>query len=159
MKMEGIVNKLIILGKTISTMESCTGGYIANNITNISGSSEIFKFGAVTYSNLFKIKMGVSSDIIDRYSVYSMDTADCMAKAIVNFTDSDYGVGITGKLNREDVNNLYGEDNIVFISVYDKEEDKYYHKEIRVSCKERFLVKEDILDEVILLIKECIKKA
>jgi len=159
MKMGSIVNELISLGKTISTMESCTGGYVANNITNINGSSEVFKFGAVTYSNLFKVKMGVSSDIIDKYSVYSMNTADCMAKAIVNFTDSDYGVGITGKLNREDVNNLYGEDNIVFISVYDKCLDKFYHKDIRVDCKERVLVKEDILDEVILLIKECIKKA
>ena len=55
---------------TISTMESCTGGYIASSITNISGSSLVFKFGAVTYSNEYKIKMGVDEGIINKYSVY-----------------------------------------------------------------------------------------
>ena len=57
MTYENIVNKLIETEKTISTMESCTGGYIANCITNIPGASEILKFSAVTYSNEFKIKI------------------------------------------------------------------------------------------------------
>ena len=65
-----LVEKLLDLGKTISTMESCTGGGVANAITNIAGASEVLKFSAVTYSNEFKIKMGVSSEIIDKYSVY-----------------------------------------------------------------------------------------
>ena len=43
-----VVYKLIELNKTISTMESCTGGGVANSITNVPGASEIFKFGAVT---------------------------------------------------------------------------------------------------------------
>ena len=59
--MEEIIKKLTKLDKTISTMESCTGGGLANAITNIEGASEVFKYGAVTYSNEFKIKMGVSS--------------------------------------------------------------------------------------------------
>ena len=49
--MKELVNKLIKLNKTISTMESCTGGFLANSIINIEGSSKVFKFGAVTYSN------------------------------------------------------------------------------------------------------------
>ena len=67
-----VVNNLIKLNKTISTMESCTGGYIANSITNIPGASDIFMFGAVTYSNEYKIKLGVDKSLIDSYSVYSM---------------------------------------------------------------------------------------
>ena len=60
-----IVNKLIEKHMTISTMESCTGGSLAGAITNIEGASEVFKYGAVTYSNEFKIKIGViaSGDI------------------------------------------------------------------------------------------------
>ena len=50
-KTKMIVEKLIEKNKTLSTMESCTGGGVANCITNIDGSSSIFKFGAVTYSN------------------------------------------------------------------------------------------------------------
>ena len=68
-----VVQKLIKLNKTISTMESCTGGMLASTITNVEGSSEIFKFGAVTYSNEYKIKLGVNIDVIDKYSVYSKE--------------------------------------------------------------------------------------
>ena len=53
--MKEIVEKLIKLNKTISTMESCTGGYVANGITNIPGASSVFMFGAITYSNDYKI--------------------------------------------------------------------------------------------------------
>ena len=54
--MEEIIKKLTELSKTIATMESCTGGAVANSITNIEGASLVFKFGAVTYSNEYKIK-------------------------------------------------------------------------------------------------------
>ena len=53
---KGVVNKLIELDKTISTMESCTGGEVASMITNVDGAGEVLKFSAVTYSNEFKIK-------------------------------------------------------------------------------------------------------
>ena len=135
--MEEIVNKLIEEKKTISTMESCTGGGLASAITNISGSSEIFKFGAVTYSNEYKIKMGVDSNIIEKYSVYSSEVAREMSKKISEFTKSNYGVGITGKLNRVDKNNPFGKDNVVFISIYDKDNNKYYDYSIEVKEKSR----------------------
>ena len=125
--MKDVVKLLIKLNKTVSTMESCTGGCIANEITNVPGASDIFKFGAVTYANEFKIKMGVDSKIIDKYSVYSMETAVDMAKKITSFTLSDYGIGVTGKLKRKDKNNLYSSDNLVFISIYDKKIDKSYN--------------------------------
>lgn len=148
--MKEIVEKLIKLNRTISTMESCTGGYLANSITNIEGSSEVFKFGAVTYSNEFKIKMGVDENIIDKYSVYSKETSVSMAKAISNFTNSDYGVGITGKLNRVDINNPFGENNTVYISIYEKENDKVYTYDLKVDKESRKENKE----EVISLVKE-----
>ena len=100
--MNEVIKLLTEKNKTISTMESCTGGGIANAITNIEGSSEVFKFGAVTYSNEYKIKMGVSSNIIDKYTVYSTETSNEMSKNISNYTNSNYGIGVTGKLNRVD---------------------------------------------------------
>ena len=143
--MEKVVKRLIELKKTISTMESCTGGGVANAITNVEGSSEILKFSAVTYSNEYKIKMGVSSEVIDKYSVYSMETANEMSKNISLFTNSNYGVGITGKINRIDKNNLYGEDNIIYISIYDRDNDKYYNKEIKAIDDVRSKNKEMII--------------
>ncbi len=146
--MQEIIEKLTKLGKTISTMESCTGGGVSNAITNIEGASEVFKYGAVTYSNEFKIKMGVSSEIIDKYSVYSMEVANEMSKSICLYTNSNYGIGITGKLNRVDRFNPYGEDNIVYISIYDSDNDKYYNKEIKTFKATREQNKKLVIKEI-----------
>lgn len=148
--MKDVVEKLIILNKTVSTMESCTGGCIANAITNIEGSSEIFKFGAVTYSNEYKIKMGVDGNIIDKYTVYSIETANEMSKRISEFTDSDYGIGVTGKLNRVDISNPYGENNIVYISIYLKNTDEFYNYTLKVDGSSR----EENKNKVLNLIEE-----
>ncbi len=142
-----IVLELIKRGETIATMESCTGGGVANAITCIEGASEVLKFSAVTYSNQYKIKMGVSSDVINEYSVYSMETAHEMALNISNFANSDFGVGITGKLNRADVNNNFGKDNQVFVSIYYKEE--YYDMVINVDKKTRKQNKDVVIDLII----------
>ncbi len=144
-----LVEKLIENNKTISTMESCTGGGVANAITNIEGASSVLKFSAVTYSNEFKIKMGVSKEVIDKYSVYSKETADEMSYNISKFTNSDYGVGITGKLNRVDENNPYGKNNVVFISIYDKEKNKFYNESVKAIKPSRKENKKLVIDKII----------
>lgn len=154
--MKELVNKLIKLNKTISTMESCTGGFLANSITNIEGSSEVFKFGAVTYSNEYKIKMGVDSNIIDKYTVYSIETAIEMSKAISIYTNSNYGVGITGKLNKQDNNNPFGSNNIVFVSIYDKEKDHAYTMTIEDLLGSRIDMKRQIVDKILILLKNIV---
>lgn len=151
--MNEIVNKLIKLNRTISTMESCTGGYISNAITNVPGSSDIFMFGAVTYSNEYKIKLGVDSKLIDKYSVYSKEVSNSMSKTISLYTNSDYGIGVTGKLNRVDKNNLSGEDNVVYISIYDRLNDKFYNSIVTVLYSDRCRNKEMVLDSVIKLLE------
>ena len=156
--MEDIIKQLIENNQTISTMESCTGGCLANEITNIKDSSKVFKFGAVTYSNEYKIKMGVDENIINTYSVYSIETSHEMSKKISLYTNSDYGVGITGKLYYQDNANPYGSDNKVFVSVYSKKLDKYFDKEIEVEDKTRKENKELIIKEVIVLLKDIIKE-
>ena len=157
-KLKEIIKILTSQNKTISTMESCTGGGVANAITNIEGASEVLKFSAVTYSNEYKIKMGVSKDIIDTYSVYSMETAIDMSKKITAFTNSNYGVGVTGKLNRVDKNNPYGQDNIVFVSIYDKDNNNI--NKITIEAKKatrkenKNLIIEKTIDKLLAIITE-----
>lgn len=150
--MKRVVEKLKKNNKTISSMESCTGGGVANAITNIEGASDVIKFSAVTYSNEYKIKMGVSKDVIDKYSVYSIQTANEMSYNIAKFANSNLGVGITGKLNRVDKNNPFGEDNVVFISIYDKDNDKYYTSEVMATKGSRKENKELVINEIINMI-------
>jgi nicotinamide-nucleotide amidase len=152
--MKSLINRLIKNNKTISTMESCTGGYLVSSITNIEGSSSVLKYSAVTYSNEFKIKMGVDKNIIDKYSVYSMETAKDMSFKISKFANSNYGVGITGKLNRIDENNNYGKDNEVFISIYDKDNDKFYTTKLFVQNGTRLSNKKLVVKEFIKLFNE-----
>jgi nicotinamide-nucleotide amidase len=81
----------------IGIMESCTGGAIANAMTNIPGASDVFKCGLVTYSDEAKIKAGVDEKIIKKFGVYSKETAEEMAKKI----KGEVGVGVTGNLPGE----------------------------------------------------------
>lgn len=155
--MKGIVELLIKLNKKIATMESCTGGFIASSITDIEGSSSILNFSAVTYSNEYKIKLGVNETTIEEYSVYSMNVAREMAKSISDFALSDYGIGITGKINRRDENNLFGDDNKIFYSIYDKENDKFYDYSLTAINDTRFnnkvMIKNDISKSLLNILK------
>lgn len=150
--MKNIVDKLIERKETISTMESCTGGGVANAITNIPGASEVLKFSAVTYSNEYKIKMGVLESTITTYSVYSIEVAKEMSKEISSFSNSTYGVGVTGKINREDPNNLRGDTNTVFISIYNSVKDTYETKKIELPLLSRKECKEIIIEEIVSLL-------
>ncbi len=151
-----IIKKLTEEHLTIATMESCTGGGVANAITSIEGASEVLKYSAVTYSNEYKIKMGVSSETIDKYSVYSMETAREMAKAISIFANSSIGIGITGKLNRADSSNNFGKDNEVFISIF--YDNIYYENSIIVDKKTRTQNKQVIIEYIINRLEEILWK-
>ena len=90
-------------GRIITFVESCTGGGMANAITNIQGSSEVLKDSFVTYSNEAKIALGVPQDVIDMYSVYSQACATAMALAgLEKSVGANIAVGITGSFSRVD---------------------------------------------------------
>ena len=146
--MNDVVNILTEKRKTIATMESCTGGGVVNTITNIEGASEVLKFSAVTYSNEFKIKMGVDSQIIAKYSVYSMETAVEMSTNIAKFANANYGIGITGKLNRIDRFNKAGKNNQIFVSIFDKDNNKYYNFDLLATKQTRKENKDLIITEI-----------
>lgn len=146
--MDEVIKILTKKNKTIAVMESCTGGALANSITDIPGASEVFRFGAITYANEFKIKMGVDSQIIAKYSVYSPKVARDMSKTIATFADANYGVGITGKLNRVDRFNPSGDDSQVFISIYDQNQEKFYEFSLQVPYSSRKQNKDFIIREI-----------
>ena len=148
MNFKEIIHILQLGQKTISTMESCTGGGVVNAITNCEGASEVLKFSAVTYSNEFKIKMGVDSQIIDKYSVYSMETAVEMSANIAKFANANYGIGITGKLNRIDRFNKAGKNNQIFVSIFDKDNNKYYNFDLLATKQTRKENKDLIITEI-----------
>ena len=139
---------------TIATMESCTGGGIANEITNISGASAVLHESYVTYCNEAKIKLGVPAKVIEEHTVYSEETAIAMAKAVVKLAKSDVGVGVTGQLGRIDPNNPVEKLNCVWFAVAKGE--NILIKKINVPNASRNLQKEFVLDEVATALLEII---
>jgi nicotinamide-nucleotide amidase len=81
----------------IALAESCTGGLIADRMTNISGSSEYFERGIITYSNKSKIdELGVPSDLIGTHGAVSREVAEAMARGIRTTSGTDIGISTTG---------------------------------------------------------------
>ena len=72
-----------------------------------------------------------------------------MSTNIAKFANADYGIGITGKLNKIDKNNLIGSDNQVFVSIYDKEKCVYYNFDLIVDQKSRKENKEEIINNIV----------
>ena len=66
----------------------------------LAGASNVFKVSLVTYSNEYKMKFGVTKDILDKYTVYSIETAKEMAKSVSVFAASSIGIGVTGELRK-----------------------------------------------------------
>lgn len=152
--MKEIIEILTKRKETISTMESCTGGMVANEITNIPGASEVFQLGIVSYSNHMKEKYGMDSTIIDQYTVYSMEVAKEMARLATVNGESDYGVGITGTLNRQDPNNPTDKMNMVYFAIYDQKEDTYIEQTMSVSSFDRVENKKMIMRLLVMRLKD-----
>lgn len=92
-----LVKRLIQSGKKIAVAESCTGGLIAKRITDISGCSEVFLGGGVTYANSAKEKiLGVSHTSLEKYGAVSEQVAIEMARGIRASLKSDIGISTTG---------------------------------------------------------------
>ena len=89
--------KLKQTGLMLATAESCTGGWLAQCITAVPGSSGWFDRGYVTYSNAAKTEMlGVEPGLIDRYGAVSEQVARAMAAGALRNSDADIAIAITG---------------------------------------------------------------
>lgn len=101
-------------GLHISTAESCTGGMVASALVDLSGASDVFEEGYVTYSNRVKQKLlGVQQETLDRYTAVSSQTAAEMAEGVHARTEADLTVSVTGYAGPED-----GEDGTPAGTVY-----------------------------------------
>jgi len=82
---------------TVTTAESCTGGLLAKMITDISGSSDYFKMGFITYSNQAKYeRLGVSMEIINIHGAVSEPVVQAMATNARRLAKADIALAISG---------------------------------------------------------------
>jgi nicotinamide-nucleotide amidase len=94
---QAVVEALAGRKETLSTAESCTGGGIANRVTNVSGASAVFLAGYVTYSNEAKTRdLAVPAELIARHGAVSPEVATAMAEGALCRAGSDWALATTG---------------------------------------------------------------
>ncbi len=96
---EGVVGNLLIeKSLSLATMESETGGLLAQTLSNAPASSSYFKGGLITSSDKSQIAFGIDVNLISRYTSASIEVAEAMAIKIREHFDADIGIGVTGVL-------------------------------------------------------------
>ncbi|WP_342086038.1 competence/damage-inducible protein A [Dyadobacter sp. OTU695] len=97
-ELETVIGSLLINSNaTISTAESCTGGYVANQITSIPGSSRYYEGSVVSYSNDVKMGvLGVSRETLEAYGAVSEQTAREMAEGARRLLNTTFAISTTG---------------------------------------------------------------
>jgi nicotinamide-nucleotide amidase len=92
-----LVNELISAGKLIAVAESCTGGWISKALTDVSGSSQCFGFGMVTYSNAAKMTLlGVNAIALEEFGAVSEEVVAKMVTGTLETSGADFAVAVSG---------------------------------------------------------------
>lgn len=96
--METIVGRLLNKNSfSLAVAESCSGGLIAQRLTDIPGSSDYFLGGVVSYANSLKTTyLGVSEKLLEQCGAVSREVAECMAQGIRQQSKADIGLAVTG---------------------------------------------------------------
>ncbi len=94
---EAFDRRLVPRGETITVVESCTGGALASALTGMSGSSQWFRLGLVTYADQFKTELlGVSQKSLESEGAVSSTVVQEMVKGAMKLARADYGIAISG---------------------------------------------------------------
>lgn len=97
-ELEQVIGKLLTKKKLkIAVAESCTGGLIADRITNVPGSSNYFERGVIAYSNQSKVDLlGVPQELIEKHGAVSREVAEAMAEGVRKISSANIGISTTG---------------------------------------------------------------
>jgi nicotinamide-nucleotide amidase len=124
--MEQVVGEILVKNsKTLSVAESCTGGLIAERLTDIAGSSRYFIEGVVTYANEAKIRtLNVPRELIEEHGAVSAEVAEAMAWGMRERAQTDYAISVTG-IAGPDGGTPEKPVGLVFIGYSDEKETKH----------------------------------
>lgn len=101
---QSVGQTLLGKGLTLATMETCTGGFLANSITESPQASRYFRGGVVAFSPQQAIENGVPARVVEQHGLASVEAAAAMASTARERLDADYGIGIAGVSSPEGEN-------------------------------------------------------
>ena len=146
---ERIVSELKERGFTVTTAESCTGGLLAGRILNVSGASEVYNEGHITYSNDAKERiLGVSHETLVAHGAVSAETASEMAKGAATVANANVGLSTTG-IAGPGGGTPEKPVGLVYYSLYFKNEDKLIIEKLLLNG-----TRDDVRNETVRLVIE-----
>jgi len=153
-KIKEIITKFTDRKITLAIAESCTGGYISNMFTNISGASKVYERGIVCYSNTSKVELlNVDPESINQEGAVSETVAKQLANNIRILSNVDIGIGITG-IAGPTGGTLEKPVGLVYIGISTVDGtfvEKHYFN------ADRIIFKTKILEKILLLLEDYIK--
>ena len=142
----------VLRGKTLVTAESCTGGGIGAALTDVPGSSEVYKGGIICYTNEVKIRqLGVDPETLSKYGAVSAEVACEMAVGARIRLNSDIAISVTGLAGPggDDYGNPvgtvfigYSDKNVVFSTKYNFQGDRTQVRKQAISAALTLVIKQ-----------------
>ncbi|MHA1459157.1 MAG: CinA family protein [Promethearchaeota archaeon] len=153
-KIKEIITKFTDRKITLAIAESCTGGYISNMFTNISGASKVYERGIVCYSNTSKVELlNVNLESINQEGAVSETVAKQLANNIRILSNVDIGIGITG-IAGPTGGTLEKPVGLVYIGI--STVDGTFVEKHHFNA-DRIIFKTKILEKILLLLEDYIK--
>jgi nicotinamide-nucleotide amidase len=150
-----VVTKLIQTKSTISTAESCTGGMLSSSLTSIAGSSRVFNFGLITYSNKSKVKiLKISKNTIKKYGAVSEQVCLAMVVNLNKIYKTNISISITG-IAGPDGGTIKKPVGLVYIGI--KKKNKVIVKKYLFRNKGRVFIQKAVVNESLRLIFSLLK--
>lgn len=154
LKATEVVKKLKENNLTLSTAESCTGGWLSKIITEVSGASSVFMGGVCSYSNDVKMNvLGVNEATLKEFGAVSEETAREMSEGVKKLMGTNIGVGITGIAgpNSDNTNKKVG---LIYISITINENTRVIKLENDFENDVRFKNRFSAVDTVLCFLGE-----
>ncbi|MBQ6380519.1 MAG: CinA family protein [Clostridia bacterium] len=149
---EEVVALLAQKGLKIATAESCTGGLLAKLITDVSGASEVFDYGIVSYANAIKWgQLGVQRQTVETFGAVSEQTASEMAQCAAKNAQADIGLATTG-IAGPTGGTPEKPNGTCYIGLYYREKTKVYR--INTGLSERAKNRQAFAEKALQLVKE-----
>ncbi len=148
-----LINLSLRKNLKISTIESCTGGLTASLITSISGSSQVFDCGLVTYSNESKNKLlGITNELLEKFGAVSEEVANAMAISMTK-SNANLTVSITGIAgpNSDKSTKKVG---LVFISSFNKNNNKLLSRKFEFKGNREEIRSLSVKNAILILIEQ-----
>lgn len=149
-----VLQLLQVAGKTLATAESCTGGWVGKLLTDVPGSSSVYKGGVISYTNEVKHAiLGVPQETLDAFGAVSHQTAEAMAEGVRRVLQTDLGAAVTG-LAGPDGDGSGRPVGLVYIAVADDRLTMY--KQLHLEG-DRISIRQQACEELLALVMTVLK--